>query len=83
MHTVDGAPGYRCHCRAHFKPWFLRLQNLKVPSIAACERSCGGGGGASLRWLAILSFAAKSAYFLQAFSRIGLTPDTGSTWSGK
>jgi len=38
------------------------------------------GGGASIALACDLVVAAESAYFLQAFSRIGLTPDTGSTW---
>ncbi|BCG04156.1 2-(1,2-epoxy-1,2-dihydrophenyl)acetyl-CoA isomerase (plasmid) [Paraburkholderia sp. PGU19] len=63
----------------HFKPLVLRLQNLRVPTIAAVN-GLAAGGGASLALACDLVVAARSAYFLQAFSRIGLTPDTGSTW---
>lgn len=63
----------------HYKPLVLRLQNLRVPTIAAVN-GLAAGGGAAIALACDLVVAAKSAYFLQAFSRIGLTPDTGSTW---
>jgi 2-(1,2-epoxy-1,2-dihydrophenyl)acetyl-CoA isomerase len=80
MHTVDGKlPDIGAIVERHFKPLVLRLQNLKVPSIAAVN-GLAAGGGASLALACDIVVAAKSAYFLQAFSKIGLTPDTGSTW---
>lgn len=63
----------------YFKPLVMRLQNLHVPTIAAVQ-GLAAGGGASIALACDLVIAAQSAYFLQAFSRIGLTPDTGSTW---
>jgi 2-(1,2-epoxy-1,2-dihydrophenyl)acetyl-CoA isomerase len=38
------------------------------------------GAGASLAMACDIAIAAKSASFVQAFSKIGLVPDTGSTW---
>ena len=63
----------------HYKPLVLRLQTLKVPTIAAVN-GLAAGGGASLALACDLVVAARSAYFLQAFSKIGLTPDTGGSW---
>lgn len=63
----------------HFKPLVLSLQNLRVPTVAAVN-GLAAGGGASIALACDLVVAAHSAYFLQAFSKIGLTPDTGSTW---
>lgn len=63
----------------HFKPLVLRLQELPFPTLAAVN-GLAAGGGASLALACDLVVASSSAYFLQAFSRIGLTPDTGSTW---
>ncbi|MEM5428510.1 enoyl-CoA hydratase-related protein [Cupriavidus oxalaticus] len=80
MQVVDGKlPDIGALVERHFKPTVMRLQNLQVPTIAAVN-GLAAGGGASLALACDLVVAAKSAYFLQAFSRIGLTPDTGSTW---
>jgi 2-(1,2-epoxy-1,2-dihydrophenyl)acetyl-CoA isomerase len=56
----------------NYKPLILALQNLRVPTVA--------GAGASLALACDLVIAGKSASFLQAFSKIGLIPDTGGTW---
>ncbi|WP_321965023.1 enoyl-CoA hydratase-related protein [Paraburkholderia sp. J7] len=61
------------------KPLVMKLQNLHMPTVAAVN-GLAAGGGAALALACDIVVAARSAYFLQAFSRIGLTPDTGSTW---
>ena len=63
----------------NYKPLILRLQNLRVPTIAAVN-GIAAGAGASVALACDLVVAAKSASFLQAFSKIGLVPDTGGTW---
>lgn len=63
----------------NYKPLVLRLQNLRVPTIAAVN-GIAAGAGASVALACDLVIAAKSASFLQAFSKIGLVPDTGGTW---
>ena len=63
----------------NYKPLVLRLQNLRVPTIAAVN-GIAAGAGASVALACDLVVAAKSASFLQAFSKIGLIPDTGGTW---
>jgi len=63
----------------HYKPLILALQNLRVPTVAMVN-GIAAGAGASLALACDLVIAAKSAYFLQAFSKIGLIPDTGGTW---
>jgi 2-(1,2-epoxy-1,2-dihydrophenyl)acetyl-CoA isomerase len=57
----------------------MGLQNLRVPTIAAVN-GLAAGGGVGVALACDIAIAAQSAYFLQAFSRIGLSPDTGSTW---
>lgn len=63
----------------NYKPLVMRLQNLRVPTIAAVN-GIAAGAGASVALACDLVVAAKSASFLQAFSKIGLIPDTGGTW---
>ncbi|NLF54142.1 MAG: 2-(1,2-epoxy-1,2-dihydrophenyl)acetyl-CoA isomerase [Thauera phenolivorans] len=63
----------------NYKPLVLRLQNLRVPTIAAVN-GIAAGAGASVALACDLVLATKSASFLQAFSKIGLVPDTGGTW---
>jgi 2-(1,2-epoxy-1,2-dihydrophenyl)acetyl-CoA isomerase len=57
----------------------LRLRHLQRPIVAAVQGACAGVG-MSLALTADLLVASRSAYFLQAFSRIGLVPDGGATW---
>ena len=63
----------------NYKPLILRLQNLRVPTIAAVN-GIAAGAGASVALACDLVVATKSASFLQAFSKVGLIPDTGGTW---
>ncbi len=63
----------------NYKPLILRLQNLRVPTVAMVN-GVAAGAGASLALACDLVIAGKSASFLQAFSKIGLIPDTGGTW---
>jgi len=63
----------------NYKQLVLRLQSLRVPTIAAVN-GIAAGAGASVALACDLVIATKSASFLQAFSKIGLIPDTGGTW---
>ena len=80
MAAVDGRmPDIGNVVEASYKPLVLRLQNLRVPTIAAVN-GIAAGAGASVALACDLVIATKSASFLQAFSKIGLIPDTGGTW---
>ena len=57
----------------------LALRSLPVPTIAAVN-GVAAGAGASLALACDLVVAARSASFIQAFSRLGLVPDSGATW---
>jgi 2-(1,2-epoxy-1,2-dihydrophenyl)acetyl-CoA isomerase len=62
-----------------YHPFLRRLRNLKMPFITAVN-GAAAGVGMSFALMGDMILAAKSAYFLQAFRRIGLVPDGGSTW---
>ncbi|MDE2094715.1 MAG: 2-(1,2-epoxy-1,2-dihydrophenyl)acetyl-CoA isomerase [Burkholderiales bacterium] len=63
----------------YYKPLVLRLRAMPVPVIAAVNGVCAGAG-ASLALGCDIVIAARSASFIQAFSKIGLVPDAGGTW---
>jgi 2-(1,2-epoxy-1,2-dihydrophenyl)acetyl-CoA isomerase len=62
----------------HINPLMTRLRNLAVPWISAV-RGPAAGVGASIALAADMVLASRDAYFLQAFPRIGLAPDGGSS----
>jgi 2-(1,2-epoxy-1,2-dihydrophenyl)acetyl-CoA isomerase len=63
----------------YFNPTALRLQNLSVPTFAAVN-GVAAGAGASFALGCDVTIAATSASFIQAFSKIGLVPDSGGSW---
>jgi len=62
-----------------FNPVIRTMRALPKPIVAAVN-GVAAGVGMSFAMAADIAIAAKSASFLQAFSRIGLLPDGGSTW---
>ncbi len=62
-----------------YKPLVLRLRAMPVPVIAAVN-GVAAGAGASIALGCDMVVAARSASFIQAFSKIGLVPDAGGTW---
>jgi 2-(1,2-epoxy-1,2-dihydrophenyl)acetyl-CoA isomerase len=62
-----------------YNPLMRTIRDLPVPLISAV-RGAAAGVGASLALVCDLIVAGKSAYFLEAFARIGLVPDGGATW---
>src|SRR5271166_6086096 len=64
----------------HYKPLVLALQRLPMPVIAAVN-GVAAGAGANIALACDLVIAARSASFVQAFSRLGLLPDSGGTWT--
>jgi len=62
-----------------FNPLATLLRECPIPVVAAVQ-GAAAGAGASLALLCDFVVAGESAYFLQAFSNIGLVPDTGSSW---
>jgi 2-(1,2-epoxy-1,2-dihydrophenyl)acetyl-CoA isomerase len=69
--------GYALETQYH--PFLRRLRELPYPLVTAVNGPAAGAG-MSLALMGDLVLCARSAYFLQAFRRIGLVPDCGSTW---
>lgn len=64
---------------SHINPLMTRLRDLPVPWISSV-RGAAAGVGCALALAADLIVASEESYFLQAFARIGLIPDGGSTF---
>ena len=62
-----------------FNPVIRLMRSLPKPIVAAVN-GAAAGVGMSFALAADIAIAGKSASFLQAFARIGLLPDGGSTW---
>ena len=65
--------------RERYHPIVLAMRRLPKPIVAAVNGSAAGAG-MSLALASDIVLAGESASFLQAFTRIGLVPDCGSTW---
>ncbi len=64
---------------ARYKPLALMLHDFPVPVVAAVN-GVAAGAGANIALNCDFVIAARSASFIQAFSKIGLIPDAGGTW---
>lgn len=63
----------------HYWPALEALRTCRVPIVVAVN-GVAAGGGFSLAMSGDIIVAARSASFIQVFSRIALVPDLGSTW---
>ncbi len=63
----------------YYNPLVKRLRGLSIPVITAVN-GVAAGAGANIALTGDIVVAAKSARFIQAFSRIGLIPDAGGTY---
>lgn len=64
----------------YYRPLILSLRALEMPVICAVN-GVAAGAGASLALACDIVLAARSASFIQAFSKLGLVPDAGGTWA--
>jgi 2-(1,2-epoxy-1,2-dihydrophenyl)acetyl-CoA isomerase len=63
----------------YYKPLLLRLRRFRMPTVCAVN-GVAAGAGANIPFACDLVIAAKSASFIQSFSKLGLVPDCGGTW---
>lgn len=76
---ADGKPDAGRALESVYNPLVTALRNLPLPIVTAVN-GAAAGVGCSIALMGDLIVAAESAYFLQAFRRIGLVPDGGSTY---
>jgi 2-(1,2-epoxy-1,2-dihydrophenyl)acetyl-CoA isomerase len=64
----------------HYNPIVKRIRNLPKPVVAAVN-GVAAGAGANIALCCDVVVASASAYFMQAFSKIGMIPDSGGTYT--
>ena len=64
----------------HYNPIVMRIRDIELPVIAAIN-GIAAGAGANIALACDVTIAKESASFLQAFSKIGLIPDSGGTYT--
>jgi 2-(1,2-epoxy-1,2-dihydrophenyl)acetyl-CoA isomerase len=74
----DG-PGMKKILSEHYNPIIQRIRKLEKPVIAAVN-GVAAGAGANIALCCDIVVASETASFIQAFSKIGLIPDSGGTY---
>ena len=78
--TGDNKVEIRQILTEHFYPIVTRIRKLAKPVVAAVN-GVAAGAGANIALCCDVVIAAESASFIQAFSKIGLIPDSGGTFT--
>lgn len=78
--TDPDGPGMQRILSEHYNPIITRIRNMPKPVVAAVN-GVAAGAGANIALCCDVVIAARSASFIQAFSRIGLIPDSGGTYT--
>lgn len=76
----EEAPNLGDSIEKNYKPLVMRIRALEMPVVAAVN-GVAAGAGANVALACDIVFAAKSASFIQSFSKLGLIPDTGGSWA--
>lgn len=77
--TGPNPPSFNTILGEHYNPVITRIRSVEKPVIAAVN-GVAAGAGANIALCCDIVVAAQSASFIQAFSKIGLIPDSGGTF---
>ncbi len=77
--TPELNPGFRAILEEHYNPIIQRIRTIEKPILAAVN-GVAAGAGANIALACDIVLAVESAAFIQAFSKIGLVPDSGGTF---
>lgn len=76
----DNPPGFEVILSEHYNPIIVRLRKIEKPVVCAVN-GVAAGAGANIALACDVVTATASASFIQAFSKIGLIPDSGGTFT--
>jgi 2-(1,2-epoxy-1,2-dihydrophenyl)acetyl-CoA isomerase len=77
--SEPGGPSFNVILSEHYNPIVTRIRKLEKPVVAAVN-GVAAGAGANIALCCDIVVAAQSASFIQAFSKIGLIPDSCGTY---
>jgi len=77
--SSDG-PTLRSIVKDHYNPIIIKIRGIEKPVVAAVN-GVAAGAGANIALACDITIATESASFIQAFSKIGLIPDSGGTFT--
>jgi 2-(1,2-epoxy-1,2-dihydrophenyl)acetyl-CoA isomerase len=72
-------PGFRKILEEHYNPIIQKIRTIEKPIIAAVN-GVAAGAGANIALACDIVVASEQASFIQAFSKIGLVPDSAGTF---
>lgn len=75
----DNSPSFKTILGEHYNPIIERLRGIEKPIVCGVN-GVAAGAGANIALACDVVVAAESASFIQAFSKIGLVPDSGGTY---
>jgi 2-(1,2-epoxy-1,2-dihydrophenyl)acetyl-CoA isomerase len=75
----DNGPGIKKIVDEHYNPIIKKIRAIEKPIVCAVN-GVAAGAGANIALACDVVLAARSASFIQAFSKIGLIPDSGGTF---
>lgn len=78
--TDPDGPPLETIVNEHYNPLVKLIRNIEKPIVGAIN-GVAAGAGANIALACDIVIAKESAYFLQAFSKIGLIPDSGGTFN--
>src|SRR5690554_6933896 len=72
-------PGFKAILDEHYNPIIARIRTIEKPIVAAVN-GVAAGAGANIALVCDVVVASEAASFIQAFSKIGLIPDSAGTY---